>query len=423
MYRRYDHRIKRMIHKTKNPNLFPELNIPRSTAMTWIKNGIGDIVTIEAFNRTDDEIITENLKLKEELEIAKTKHNLALTTFRIFGFEIQYKRLPSGIDNSDFLGLIKRSMKVLSLKICLEVIGLSVSRYNSWIRRSVECDLDDKSPCPRLNPTRLTYVEKAKIRGYVTAKEYAHYSIKSLSFKAKRNGDVFSSPSTWGRIIKEFNLRRPRKRVYPAKPRIGIRATKVNEIWHLDQTIYRLIDGTRCFIQSIIDNKSRFILAHSVTKIYGGVNTKDLLLKAIDRAKTLLKNVGIPNIFCDSGVENINSNIDGLINNNLIQRTIAGIDIEFSNSMIEALFRSMKHNYLYLKDILGFESLKSHVNFYVTEHNEAIPHSALDSAIPIEIYLGKWNEQNIRNLNIQSQYKRRERLRINKSLNCGKCPI
>jgi hypothetical protein len=38
-YRKYDLRVKRMIIASKNPNLFPELKIPRTTALYWIKNG------------------------------------------------------------------------------------------------------------------------------------------------------------------------------------------------------------------------------------------------------------------------------------------------------------------------------------------------------------------------------------------------
>tara|TARA_Y100000296_G_C5164796_1_gene253939 strand:+ start:1871 stop:2110 length:240 start_codon:yes stop_codon:yes gene_type:complete len=37
-YRKYHPDIKEMIIETRNPNLFPELNIPRTTALYWIKN-------------------------------------------------------------------------------------------------------------------------------------------------------------------------------------------------------------------------------------------------------------------------------------------------------------------------------------------------------------------------------------------------
>jgi hypothetical protein len=38
--RTYDHRIKAQITATGNPTLFPELEIPHSTAMSWIRRGV-----------------------------------------------------------------------------------------------------------------------------------------------------------------------------------------------------------------------------------------------------------------------------------------------------------------------------------------------------------------------------------------------
>jgi hypothetical protein len=45
-------------------------------------------------------------------------------------------------------------------------------------------------------------------------------------------------------LVKKAGWKRPRKRVYPAKPKIGIRAKAPGEFLHLDVTIIRLLDGT-----------------------------------------------------------------------------------------------------------------------------------------------------------------------------------
>lgn len=36
-YKKYDPLVQKMIIETQNPNLFPELSIPRSTALYWIR--------------------------------------------------------------------------------------------------------------------------------------------------------------------------------------------------------------------------------------------------------------------------------------------------------------------------------------------------------------------------------------------------
>jgi hypothetical protein len=38
--RAYDHRIREHICRTRNPNLFPELQIPRSTTISWLRHGV-----------------------------------------------------------------------------------------------------------------------------------------------------------------------------------------------------------------------------------------------------------------------------------------------------------------------------------------------------------------------------------------------
>jgi len=49
--------------------------------------------------------------------------------------------------------------------------------------------------------------------------------------------------------------------VYPEKPKIGIRATHPNEYWHIDVTVIRLLDDTKCYLHAVIDNFSRRILS------------------------------------------------------------------------------------------------------------------------------------------------------------------
>ena len=57
---------------------------------------------------------------------------------------------------------------------------------------------------------------------------------------------------------------------------------------------------------------------------------------------------GLPilQLFIDSGTENLNSEVQELEDNDLIKKVVAQIDVHFSNSMIEAFFRKLKHHYL-----------------------------------------------------------------------------
>ena len=65
------------------------------------------------------------------------------------------------------------------------------------------------------------------------------------------------------------------------------------------------------------------------------VNTRDLLLSALAKAK-ILGHVGKPEVFSDGGPENDNADVAGLGALGLFTLTLAQIDVTFSNSLIEA---------------------------------------------------------------------------------------
>ena len=129
----------------------------------------------------------------------------------------------------------------------------------------------------------------------------------------------------------------------------------------------------------------------------------------------------IPNIFVDSGSENINQHVDDLIAKNKITRTIAGIEIDFSNSMIESLFHRIKNRHLYFVDLKSLETLKNETDFIITEFNDHVPHSALDGATPLQVASGSWSDKEITNLKESTQKARKQRIQTNRNLHCGVC--
>lgn len=419
-YRRYDPRLKNLVIESGDIERFSRLGIPKSTLREWIKNGPQDYFTLPELSMDTAELVIENQRLTTELEAIQAKQNLLLRTIRIFGFQIQFKRLPRASAKVEILAAIKAAHALLPLKACLDLIGLSAARYHGWIKRQVKCLLQDQPSCPRVSPTRLTAGEIQTIKELYTDKRYSHFSVLSLSLWAKRAGKVMASASSWSRIIREAGLKRNKVRVYPTKPRIGIRASAPFQILHIDVTILRLMDGTRAFIQCVIDNFSRYVLAWKVSCDYGGLRTRELLTTALSKAKELGLRV-VPNVFCDSGSENINADVDSMISAGQILRTIAQIDVEFSNSMIEALFLRLKHRYLFTFPLTNFEALEKGAEFFFTESNTVIPHSALGGATPEEIISGKWNEEKIEELKNQIKTARILRRRINLALKCPVC--
>lgn len=172
------------------------------------KNGVREFFTIPELELSTSELVSENMVLKAKLAAVNAEHRLVLTTVRIFGFQIQYKRLPTSGAKEKILAAIKTASDSIPLSECLSAIGLTAARYHNWIKREVKCLLEDRPSCPRVSPTQLIRSEIKKIHDLYTSKDLSHYSIQALSWLGKKTGEVMASPSTWSRVIRELNLKK-----------------------------------------------------------------------------------------------------------------------------------------------------------------------------------------------------------------------
>lgn len=204
-------------------------------------------------------------------------------------------------------------------------------------------------------------------------------------------------------------------RVHPSKPKVGIRAFASNEIWHVDTTLIRLLDGTRAYLHAVIDNFSRRILAWKVSATFDPSITAELLLSAAsglaDERPTLL---------VDGGVENFNSAVDELVDSGLLKRLLAQTDISFSNSLIESWWRTLKHQWLFLNTLDTVSRLEKLVAFYVDEHNTRLPHSAFRGQTPNEMYFGT-GDRVPDELDIAKKIARESRMKLNRATVCPAC--
>jgi putative transposase len=256
------------------------------------------------------------------------------------------------------------------------------------------------------------------IKDMVTGPEYRHVPTGTLAVLAQRLDKVWASPSTWYRLVRKFGWRRPRLRVHPAKPKVGLRTTRADEMWHIDTTVIRLLDGTRAYLHAVIDNFSRRILAWRVADTFAPVNSVAVLVEA---SRGATPSATTPIVLADAGVENVNAQVDDLITTGVLRRVLAFTELKFSNSMIEAWWRSLKHQWLFLHSLDSVTTVRRLVAFYVDEHNRVLPHSAFRGQTPDEMYFGTGDAVPT-NLTSRAAVARRARVEANRSVACGTCP-
>jgi Integrase core domain len=73
----------------------------------------------------------------------------------------------------------------------------------------------------------------------------------------------------------------------------------------------------------------------------------------------------------------------------VLRRVLAVAELKFSNSMIEAWWGSLKHQWLFLHALDSVTTVRRLVEFYVEEHNRVLPHSAFRGQTTDEMCFGR----------------------------------
>jgi len=128
----------------------------------------------------------------------------------------------------------------------------------------------------------------------------------------------------------------------------------------------------------------------------------------------------VPTLVADAGVENVNAGVAGLIDSGLLRRVLALRDVTFSNAMIEAWWRTLKHQWLYLNTLDSLQTVRRLVAFYVEAHNTEIPRSAFPGQTPDEMYYGRGKDVPDK-LEAAKSQARAARLAANRTLSCSAC--
>ena len=243
----YDHRIRQAVVRSGDANLFPELGIPKSTCRSWLRRGERKVVSAESED-TDIVALGETIaKLESRVRTLTAVLRLYVVLARSTEASLAGQRVPDARDKQRVLRAVEASEPIIGRQTALRILGLGRNRLHAWMSRADQCALDDAPPCPRTVPGRLTTTERQAIREMVEDDAYKHFSLRSLALLGQRTGRAYASYHTWSRLVLTHGWRRPRRRLYPAKPRVGIRATRPGALLHVDVSVIRLLDSSRTY--------------------------------------------------------------------------------------------------------------------------------------------------------------------------------
>ena len=92
----YDYRIREAICETGDRDLFPELNIPRSTIRSWARRGVPDVVTCDLALGDRSDLVVEIRELRHRTAFLGAVIGLLIAMLRVSKISLNHERLPEG---------------------------------------------------------------------------------------------------------------------------------------------------------------------------------------------------------------------------------------------------------------------------------------------------------------------------------------
>ncbi|WP_207761507.1 DDE-type integrase/transposase/recombinase, partial [Leptospira perolatii] len=282
--------------------------------------------------------------------------------------------------------LVTRLSSIFGVKRTCKLMKISVPLYYRW-KNELDCKTSIFSICRKSHPKQITIPEQLVMKSYLNRKIFWNWPLRSIYYRILNDGKAYFNLTTFYKYARILKPQRPVFR--KPKQRTGVRANSPFQLLHMDTTILHTTDQTKVFIHIISDNFSRAILGWKVSLASSSNIAKQNLQKVYTTFN--LSNKDNVYLLCDGGAENFGF-VDQFINlpEIRIRKLIAQVDIKYSNSMVEAIHKKMKYEFLFripqrnLKDVI--QTLRKAVPEYNHRPSGVLfgysPWQVLNGAIP-----------------------------------------
>jgi len=280
---------------------------------------------------------------------------------------------------------IENVKNIIPINKALKIFNISRSTFEHYKSILIhKCEASYFNWCTKRFPNQLLPIEIKIIKKYMIDENYKNWSKSSIYLKSLRDGNLKCCVSTFYKYCRllGFKNKPRRKKSDDYNP---VKTTKPNELWSGDVTIFKTTDNIKHYIHFLIDHYSKMILGCRIEKSSSAIAIKSLIQNACveHQPEKLL-------FLTDGGSENVNSIVSTFINSPLIpiEHIIAQKDVMFSNSMIEAINKVIKHQFLFPKEIHSGNSLKSILKEVIHSYNTIRPQMSLGGNTPQETFNG-----------------------------------
>ena len=180
-------------------------------------------------------------------------------------------------------------------------------------------------------------------------------------------------------IYPKPNLSKPAQghKIYPYLLR-DLPIVGPNQVWSTDIT-YIPMKGGFVYLTAVIDWFSRFVLAFELSNTLDSAFCIRALLSALETSQPAIFNT-------DQGSQFTSLDFTTILKDRGIKISMDGKGRAIDNVFIERLWRSLKYELIYLKDIDSVSQLYGELSSYFKFYNFERHHQALDYRRPADLY-------------------------------------
>jgi putative transposase len=292
----------------------------------------------------------------------------------------------SAVEKSRILALVADSG--LPRRKALEHLGLPKSTYYRWLRRQAEDRLQDKKGGSSIPWNRLTPREEAKI--LAKSRASPELSCRQLAWELVDSERWYVSESSIFRILKREGLIKPAEVIgFKAGNEYRRKTHRINELWGTDCCHLKVAGWGWYYLESVMDDFSRFILGWDLKTDMTGGSLQDIVQQAVDF--TGMTDVPIEDrtvLLSDNGAGYLSQQFNQYLRLVGIRHITASPFHPQTNGKIERYHRTLKGEINQVPyDMPG--ELKEAISAFIEYYNYRRYHEGLGNVTPYDVYTGR----------------------------------
>ena len=297
-------------------------------------------------------------------------------------------RYPSE-EKLEIIKLVEQSH--LSAKQTLDKLGIPRSTFYLWYDKyqtgGVDA-LEDKAPMPSRVWNRIPDDIREQIVDL--ALNEPELPPRELAVRFTDQQQYFVSEASVYRLLKSHDLiTSPAFIVMKAADEFRDKTTAPNQLWQTDFTYLKIIGWGWFYLSTVLDDYSRYIIAHKFTPTMTTqdvTDTLDLALKAsgCDQARVIHK----PRLLSDNGPGYVSAELAEYLDENGMDHTRGAPYHPQTQGKIERWHQTLK-NRIMLENYFLPGDLERQIKAFIDHYNNNRYHESLKNHTPADVYFGR----------------------------------